>query len=403
MKKNFLFCLLVLFVVFTALGPFNPFGSFDISENGNASSPVTLGVQVLFVISLIFQRGKGALLKNVALYLCGFSIMWTLMSVLCYYGEIKIEFWIQCVKLGLCIVLFYKLSIFLSVHPKWQSWAMLTFSMVSVSLSVLFSCGLLEPYTIWSGGRAYIFGENPNSSSTRMVLSFLFILYLVIENPLKLGRKRSLLLLFEVPLLIAIMASGSRGSFIVLMFCSCIYFWFLPIHSRLKKVFIMLIGVLMLSFTIYKIAQQNEDFSLMERLTATVEEGDDAGRTELSAAAIKIFRDNPVFGVGELQFRYLMRSEFGFTHTVHNLYWYVFVTTGLFGAFFFFSFIAIILSRVWRYRKICPFALVLFVSMLLIASKTGGVLTYITMWFGFALSTSLTMIKSPKIVEYHGK
>jgi len=388
--------LLLLFSLVTALGPFNPFGNFDITENGNASSPITLGVQGLLVVYLMFQKNRARYLKKTALYLCSFAILWTLMSILCYYGKIEIGFWIQCVKLALCIVLFYNLPTLMSSHLKWLQLAMLTFAMVSVTLSVLFSCGLLEPYTIWNSGRAYIFGENPNSSSTRMVLSFLFILYLVIENHLELGRKRFLFLLFEVPLLITIMASGSRGSFIVLMVCSCIYLWFLPIHSRLKKVFIILIGVLMLSFAIYKIAQQNEDFSLLERLTATYEEGDDAGRTELSAATLKIFIDNPVFGVGELQFRYLMRNEFGLTHTVHNLYWYVFVTTGLFGATLFFSFIAILLLRVWRYRKICPFALVLSISMLLIASKTGGVLTYITMWYVFAISASLTMIKPTK-------
>lgn len=115
---------------------------------------------------------------------------------------------------------------------------------------------------------------------------------------------------------------------------------------------------------------------MLDRITDTYETGNDSGRAVLSKAALDIYKDYPVTGVGAVGFKHLMKSRYGLTHTVHNVYWYVLVTTGSIGFIVFILFIFNLLKCSWRSREKSPFSLVLLVGILLIGSKTGGALTY---------------------------
>lgn len=391
-KEKILAYLLYAFAIVTSLGSFNPFASYSVDNNGDASSPVALVVQGLFIGALvIFVRGKGSFYKRQSTALIIFTLLFFISGILFCEEQIPQSFWLLMVKLILSVLLYLKLSQFLYQAPELIRRAMFIFIITSIIISTLFMTGLLNQYTVWAGGRAYIFGENPNSYSTRMVCSALFIIYLIVENPFKWNVNRLWLLFGEGPLIFAILASGSRGGFIILFASIALYLWFLPIKNVVNKVIIVLaVSMALIGFVIY-VSENNSDFSIFERLTATIETGDNAGRTKLSQAAIEIFNKNLIWGVGAPKFQSDMLYDYGLTHTVHNVYWYVASTTGLIGLIVFGAFLIMLAAIVWKTRRQAPFALVLFAIMLLIGSKTGGALTYITMWFIYAISAAMAL------------
>ncbi len=388
--------LLILFSIVTGLGSFNPFGSYNLEDMSSSSSPLALIVQSAFIGCLLFVKGEDKSLNKLSRILGVFVAIWILITVLFSINTIRTPFFVIALKLALCVLLFCKLPILFHKNTRLLANSLLTFSITAGTIAALFMGGYLDQLTYWGGGRAAIFFENPNSTSTRMAFAFMFILYLVIDNPNHWMSVRLILLALELPILYTIIASGSRGSFIVLLVCLAIYLYFLRTGSRFTK---LLITGCCVAATIYFIArtvETNDDFSMVERINSTIETGEDAGRTQLSDAALDIYLDYPFTGVGALKFQELMLSRHGLTHTVHNVYWYVLATSGFIGFIFFGYFLFALFRVVWKKHRISPFGLVAFLGMVLIGSKTGGALTYIFMWYVFAISYSLTFIHQSK-------
>lgn len=391
-KVNFVYItLLLLFSIVTAIGSFNPFESGNIEDSANSSSPVALLIQGLFITSLFTVKSSSTFLKTEFRLLCLFGLIWSFSTILFSQEILNISFSMSIIKLLLCIVLFYKLPQLLIREPRWLIYSLFAFSITSAIIATLFSFGLLDSYVLWSKGRAYIFYENPNSTSTRMLFAFMFIMYLVFQDPLHWGKMRFCCSVLILPLLYSIMASGSRGSFIVLVICFGLYFLMIPSRKPIHKYGAIVISALIVLSVIMKIAEF-ENFSLIERLSESIEKNDDAGRTQLSAAALDIFFNHPIMGVGSAEFTRLMAMNYSFRLTVHNLYWYIAATSGIVGLMLFGLFICNMLKRTWHIRHQNPLGFVLLMGMLLIASKTGGALSYITMWYIFALSMSFTKI-----------
>ena len=386
---NIYVILLVLFSIATALGSFNPFGGRDIDSYGNSSSPLTLVIQGIFILSLFFIKGYVRFLRTEYKFLCIFSFVWILSSIFFEYSEISFNLILNIVKLILCIVLFYHLPQLFIHSPRLLIWSIVSFSLTCSLIALAFSIGLLDSYVIWSNGRVFIFNENPNSTSTRMVFSCVIIVYLVFQNPLGWSKQRFLLLPLLFPLLFCIMASGSRGSFIVLFSCLAMYIILAPTNRPFLKFMSIGISVIFIGCAIVKISK-SEDFSMLERLSESIDHNSDGGRTKLSSAALNIFMDNPIIGTGSVGFTKIMKEEYGLDRTVHNLYWYIAATSGIVGFLSFMAFILCMLKRAWHVRRKDPLSIVLLFGMLLIASKTGGALTYMTMWYMFSISMSLT-------------
>lgn len=391
-KVSFVYiALLILFSIVTAIGSFNPLASGNIEDSANNSSPVALLIQGLFIASLFTVKATSTFLKTEFRLLCMFGLICVFSSILFSQKTLDLSFSMSIIKLLLCIVLFYKLPQLLIRDPKWLIYSLLAFSITCTIIATLFSLGLLDSYVLWSKGRAYIFYENPNSTSTRMVFAFMFIMYLVFQDPLYWGRMRLCCSVLILPLLYSIIASGSRGSFIVLIVCFGLYLLMMPSRKPVHKFGVIIISVLIALSVIMKISE-SENFSLMERISESIEKNDDAGRTQLSAAALDIFLNHPIIGVGSVEFTRLMDVNYGFRLTVHNLYWYIAATSGIVGLILFGLFVWNMLKRTWNIRHQNPLGFVLLIGMLLIASKTGGALSYMTMWYIFALSMSFVKI-----------
>lgn len=185
------------------------------------------------------------------------------------------------------------------------------------------------------------------------------------------------------------MASGSRGSFIALIVCSIIFLFYQTDSARLQSRIAIVFALLgLLGFSIIRIMGNNTDYAIFERLYDTYENDADAGRAELNRMAIEIFADNPLWGAGAEGFRYEMLNRFGETRTVHNLYLHILAMTGLLGFSSFMTFLFRILLQSYRHRIRDALALTLIIFVMLLAYKTGSMLTYIPMWYIFAICIS---------------
>lgn len=387
-SKKISYYFLLLFSFVTALGPFNPLVSYSGSDyDGNESSPVTIAIQGTFILWLLFSDKISKKIKNFATPLWIFYIIFLLSSIfnISVFNELSILYFI---KILLCIILYCKLpNLFINI-PNSLPKSLLIFSLTSAFICLLFSFGFLDAFTYWSKGRAYIFFENPNSSSSRFCLAFLAIIYIVFENPLKWKKKRYILLSLLLPILYAIMASGSRGSFLILLGAILLYTIIFRNLNHLKKLGIVLGLFSAMIFSILIIAQKNTDFSIIQRLKTASERGD-IGRTKLIEDTKSISNDYPIFGAGAVVYREEMKRRFNESRVVHNLYWYVVVTTGCTGAFFFLWFISGLSITSFRAIKKEPFSFVILVTALTLSSKTGGILGFITLWYMFSISVYL--------------
>ncbi|MBE6311003.1 MAG: O-antigen ligase family protein [Bacteroidales bacterium] len=380
--------LLVLFSISLALGSFNPL-------NPNAYEDESSGVGLVQVISVVYIFFMILVYKCKTKFiswrvpLCVFFVVITLTTLLQYMEYQTFGTYMNLIKLFLVVLLCLYLP---RVFEKDKNKILLSIIVYTITCSVIavaYMLGLMEEYVRYNGGRLFLFGENPNSMSSRYVLAVIFLVHLLLKNPMRLNAKRWLSIIMLVPLVYIIIASGSRGSFLIIMFCVCMYVFFSNFRNKLVKPLFCLVILLSGLYIVNKIAESDVEFSLFERLSDTAKSGDDAGRGELNKMAYDIFMDSPIFGVGIQGFTVEMNERFRERLTVHNLYMYILATSGIVGFVAFTLFVLSLLkySIAIRKKDFLPFILMLFI--ILLVYKTGGALTYMLMWYVFSINISL--------------
>ena len=109
-------------------------------------------------------------------------------------------------------------------------------------------------------------------------------------------------MLLFIPMLVMIIASGSRGSFIILCLCIIFFLIFNPSKNFVKKFLVLSFSLLFIGIVVMEIALYYSDFSLFARLEDSFEYGDSGGREILNYYAFQIFEDNPFIGKGIIGF-----------------------------------------------------------------------------------------------------
>ncbi|MGP5101664.1 O-antigen ligase family protein [Psychrobacter celer] len=246
------------------------------------------------------------------------------------------------------------------------------------SLIVLFLSP--ELYQIHKG-QLIVLDENPNSTSSRLVIAVTYVLYFIMRNPFNLGQLRFFGLLLLPSLVSMIVLSGSRGSLLSMLLGAYVIFLLTDI-GKIKKIVLTLI---FFGFSLYLFKKILVSEELGSRWEAALD-GDTAGRTDVWSAVIDISYNNPL-GVGETGYIEKINNLFGYHIDTHNLFLYVLVCGGYISLFLFsILWIRVLIKslRVYLYSKdILP--MVMFVSILFLVSKTGGVITFLLFWFVFAL------------------
>ena len=385
---------IIIFSGVLALGTWNPFVPVSSFENADSGFGIAQIVSVFFIMYLFLRKNISSIIMNRwSNVLYTFFTVFSLTTLLCNLNEISLSTIIFLFKFLLVILLCLQLPKLFVENRNYVYISIYVFSIVSSIIAVLFWCGLLEQYITINQGRFSLFGENPNSTSARFSLAFILLLHVILKNPFFWSKKRFFQLVLLMPLINIVLASGSRGSFIILVISTFLYLILFPQKKAINKVLIIsFLGVALVGGGIF-ILSKNSDYSILERLLDTYTTGNDAGRDQLNNYALNIWLDSPIVGEGTICFVNEMRIQFGETRTVHNLYFYILATSGIIGFVSFMYFIYNLLCDSLVVRKQEPISLVILLFMLLMAYKTGGALTYMLMWYVFAIIISLKLMK----------
>lgn len=382
--------LLYTFSAFLSLGIFNPFNPTAILEEDTTGfTPVQI-ISVLFVFVALVRK------KNYVKYWVSTLPLFVLFLLLLVSGLLY-DYTMYANKLVfnykfIISILFYLLiAIYFARDTKLRFWCLVIFALGSTMVSSLYISGVLEPFALMSKGRLFLFGENPNSSSTRMAISGLIWLYIILENPAQWSKIRYLFLFGVFVLLWFVLVSGSRGSLVALVL-SAVFMFFRARISLKIKVFTLLFFIPSLYF-IYDLVANDMELSIIDRMDSMLERGETGSRTKIWETVLEIINDNILIGVGENGYIDEMTTRFGHYIDPHNMFLYVFACGGILALITLLVFIGKLMLDIYKILSYSAFPFALFLLVLFVAVKTGGVLTYIVMWYFFGVAKSYCLEK----------
>lgn len=366
--------LIYLFSFFLGFGKFDPFDTDRIYF----SILIIIMLVNIIITSRVLQRIK--LFSYEIILLVIILIIFSLANM-AYLHSGEDDYYFNFKFLS-AIIIFWVLSFSFRDNPKLVMNSLLLFAVSCSLIAVFYNFGFLSSYGQILNGRLRIFDENPNSISTRMALSATILSYIIIDNPINYSRIRYLLVLAIPSLFLFVVDSGSRGSFILIL----LGIGLVVIFSKVKKIYkIFLISFILLFFL--NIIFIIQDSGLLIRF-----ENEDlsGGRELIWGNALEIY-NNHIWGVGEGGFVTEMKKKYSDYHDTHNLLLYMLVSGGFVSLILFLMFLWHLLNKVILQLKYGDsISLVLFGFMFFLFSKTGGVLTYLLMWYCFAVINSFS-------------
>lgn len=365
-----------------AIGAYVPF--FGLKEIGN------LGVYIICIFIFTYLILKGLFWKILIKFRVHFLLLFSILILLFYssfFYSLQTATGVSFNFKFLAAILFYCVSSYYFLENRRVLInCVLIYSITLSIVALLTQLGFWGDDAVLEKGRLILFNENPNSYSIRAVLALFSMIYLIFENPLSWSKIRFALLLLFPSLIYLVLVSGSRGSFVIFIMGVLLFTIFSPISFKFKTLVFIIMFIAFLFMSVYII---NNDY-LYDRLIVSTYEGQLAGRGDIWNNALDIFKDNIWLGVGEIGYLREMYIRFSETRDAHNLFIYLLTCSGLMGVILFLSFVFSLLLNAMRARKESVFPLTILIAVILLMAKTGGVLTYLVMWYFIAIVNALS-------------
>lgn len=346
---------------------------------------------ILFISTLIYGKLGKYIIRNSSEFIPLFGL-WLIMllSSIIYsrgaYMTLNLPF------LGAVLFFMCSRGIMLE-HPEIIDKALLAYIYTCGIVSIFYLILINTPFAIVSQGRYFFLGENPNSYSTRLATSFVCSLFFLKKKNVN---RNILIVLFLMSQLYIIFLSGSRGALFTLLIGSITYLISLKQIKGLKIFFNYRFIIFAVMMTIILLVIFSEiDFSetsMVERLTDFFESKNTGGRTQLWNDTFNIFIDNPIIGVGTDGFRNEMLIRFGEQRDAHNLFLYILSTSGVIGTLAFLAFLLPMALSSMQSQKNQFFSLTIFIVIISIAFRSGGILAYSLLWYLFAICSAQNKI-----------
>jgi O-antigen ligase len=265
---------------------------------------------------------------------------------------------------------------------------MLFFALGTILMAVLYMMNIGVEY---EGGRLSMFQENENTVGINMSIGIIILLMNVIQNRLKLGMFRFLLLI-PVPVMINfVLSTGSRLAFISMVFSILAITILIKTDKKINKLIIGFLGILIL-FVIGIWLLEHE--ILRDRLFKTVEEGDLAHRDVIWRKLLPLIKENPIFGVGNTGYSAYSLFTFGLQRSPHNVIIEVICLTGFSGLLLYLIFLVKILWKGYSCYLHEGFLLPVLLAIPVVgAILSGQILTRKIGWVIFAYILGSTALK----------
>ena len=338
MINNFFKILLIIFSILLAFGKIDPIFSVD-------SSIKTIDIVFIIFCGSFFLLKFNEFMKSIFsinfLILLSIFILFSFAQIMNGYAElIKPLFNFKFLMCGLFFVL---LNQYLKNNCLMVHYLLLVFSLSCFLYSLLVLFVSPDLYQIIKG-QMVVLDENPNSTSSRLAISTLYIIYFLLQNPLKWTSKRFLLLISLPTLLSMIIMSGSRGSLLAILIGSYLIFIFSNI-GKLKKIILTVISFIGSVFLFNYLFNSDDLSGRWEKAL----DGDTAGRTDIWESVLKIVIKNPL-GVGETGYVENIINLSGVYIDTHNLFLYILVCGGYLSFLIFLIFLIFIFRNCYCFR-----------------------------------------------------
>lgn len=386
MKKSFSSGLdaivLYLLSIALALGTINPF-STDFSVEGESELVLMPILAVAFSIVVLLGYGLNGL-KGIPKSVIVSAI---LFFVGCMFGDVLYDLYSTdyrfLAKLFSVLLFFFSCIVYFSNNPEKIKESLTIYSISCVAiLLIVFSFGNESILQI-NKGRLTIYGENANSTSSRMLFAALFFMYDIIHN-----KRRVIWRVLEffafLLLTLYIVQSGSRGSFISLVLGIVVMMSFLRMKMG-RKIIIITMGAAIV-LMVFPILKQDENISIFDRFEE-LESGN--VRSELMANAFDIYEDYPFFGVGANGYQKEKERRGYSPLDSHCIVTSIMAIGGTFALLSFMGLWSMLFHTTFKNRKGNILPLIINLCITFIALKTGGVITFVFMWYCYAISYSM--------------
>jgi O-antigen ligase len=366
------------------------FESLDLFGLGIDYLASKITIIALILISILnFRSIINVSQRRILLYapLILFIIMLTIMN----YSN-RVEGFMEYFNMALFlnILIFIILSNLSIKYPDVILKGFLALAAGAFFLSVLFIFGVGVEET--PDERFTIFNDNPNYVGIRSSIALLTLIYLIFYNKLKLGKNRYWLFLLFPTLIILLVSTGSRVSFLSLVLGIIIFLF--PLTNKISSNRFIITLVSIAAFIIVWIFYL-KDSVIIERLNNFLFKGDLANRDLIWDHVFIILKENPLFGVGETGYDYAITQVMGSVGSPHNLFLELICYTGIIGLLIFMIFFLQIIWYTFKSyfddRDIMP---VIFLVPIFGLALIGQILDQKVAWILFSYIAGQVFIKS---------
>jgi O-antigen ligase len=262
--------------------------------------------------------------------------------------------------------------------------ALFVFSITSSFIAVAMLLQLPGFYERVDEGRVTVLGDNPNALGINMALSLVIIVGLCLYASYRHGVSKVFLALLTIPLLVTLVATGSRGAGLTFVAGCLVYI--VP-HRHSKRILIAgIVAALLLAGAVYKVSTTPE---ILERWQDSYYEGNTAGREEIFSEALGMIYEKPLLGWGPVEWFYELGRRLNRItgRDAHNTWLALLLQVGVVGAIPFAIGFWLSGRSAWKGRhaemKLLPLALFL---ALFVTGMSGNLLKSKTQWFVVALT-----------------
>jgi O-antigen ligase len=359
-----------------------------------ASKITIVGLLLVSLLNLRSTLRVSYLRLSLYMPLLVFFILLTIMNYLNRTADFKEYF---NMPLFLNILIFVILSNLSIKYPDVILKGFLALTLGTFILSVLFTFGVGVEQT--PDDRFTIFNDNPNYVGIRSSIALLTLIYVIFYNKLKLGKNRFWFLLLFPTLILLLISTGSRVSFISLVLGIIIFIFPVTNKISLNRLIITLVSIAAFIFVwIFYL----KDSVIIERLNNFLFKGDLANRDLIWDHVIKILKNKPLFGVGKTGYDSAITQVMGSVASPHNLILELLSNTGIIGLLVFLLFLLqIIWFAIKSYfddKDIMSFIfLIPIIGLVLI----GQILDQKVAWILFSFIAGQFLIKS-EIIQVDG-
>lgn len=313
------------------------------------------------------------------------TILITLFFATLVYGPTGVDDTFFNYKFLLSIFLFVILSSIFNSDEELIIKNLFIFAIGTTILSLAYFFDLIDGGFVERNDRLLFLEENPNSLSTRVAMGIVVFFWSSLKKNQSIWLRIALFL--PIPFLFnLILASGSKGSFILCVLAILFLLFFSKNIRKKYKIYFVVASIMLLIYFSPLIIESNLFLRLDSSNITT-------GRSDIWSSAINIFLNNPL-GVGENGYLNEMNREYGERIDTHNVFLYLLVTGGLIPFLLFVKFmikLLVISYKVSRDEK-KPLMIIFWCSMFFVMNKTGGVLTYLILWYFLAMIFSYQQV-----------